>query len=269
MSFQRRFKNNLSFGFNDTMSLSDKQQAGVRLNHNADGSYRIRSDQAEADALIGNNHPVPHAMRANFVWQLPRLRGGNPAVKAVGRVVNDWQLSGIWSGARTSSYAVGFGYQSGGSSTNLTGSPDYGARIRIVRDTGRGCSREPLRQFNTEAFQGPSPGSLGLDSGTGYLKGCFINVLDLAIARNIRFDRSRTLQLRVDMFNAPNWSTITARNTTVNLTNPTDPVTATNLPFDANGNVIDARARPRGAGFGVATGYQAARTLQAQVRFSF
>jgi len=43
----------------------------------------------------------------------------------------------------------------------------------------------------------------------------------------------------------------------------------TNLPFDASGNVIDSRSRPRGAGFGVATGYQDPRTMQLQVRFSF
>jgi hypothetical protein len=42
-----------------------------------------------------------------------------------------------------------------------------------------------------------------------------------------------------------------------------------NLPVDANGNLIDARSRPRGAGFGVATGYQTPRSVQAQVRFSF
>ena len=269
LSIQRRFKNGVSFGFNDTMSLSDKQQAGVRLQHSADGSYAIRSDQAQADALLGDNHPVPHVMRATFVWQLPRIRAGIPAVQAIGRVVNDWQLSGIWSGARAASYAVGFSYQSGGSNVNLTGSPDYGARIRFAGDPGRGCSRDPYRQFNTAAFQGPLWGSLGLESGTGYMRGCFINILDLAVARNIRIGPSRTLQLRVDLFNAPNASAITGRNATLNLVNPTDPVTATNLPFDAAGNLIDARARPRGAGFGLATAYQAARTLQAQVRFSF
>ena len=59
------------------------------------------------------------------------------------------------------------------------------------------------------------------------------------------------------------------RNTTMNLASPSDPVTITNLPFDANGNLIDARSRPRGAGFGVATGYQNPRTVQAQIRFSF
>ena len=48
-----------------------------------------------------------------------------------------------------------------------------------------------------------------------------------------------------------------------------NPVDIQNLPFDANGNLIDSRSRPRGAGFGVATGYQAPRTLQFQLRFAF
>jgi hypothetical protein len=46
-------------------------------------------------------------------------------------------------------------------------------------------------------------------------------------------------------------------------------VTITNLPYDAGGNLIDARSRPRGAGFGVATGYQNPRSVQGQIRFSF
>ena len=46
-------------------------------------------------------------------------------------------------------------------------------------------------------------------------------------------------------------------------------MTITNLPFNADGSVIDSRSRPRGAGFGVATGYQNPRTVQVQIRFSF
>ena len=71
------------------------------------------------------------------------------------------------------------------------------------------------------------------------------------------------------MFNAPNAAGITNRNTTMNLASPSAPGTVTNLPFDSNGNLIEARSRPRGAGFGVATGYQEPRSVQAQVRFSF
>jgi hypothetical protein len=71
------------------------------------------------------------------------------------------------------------------------------------------------------------------------------------------------------MFNAFNQAGITNRNTTINLTNPNDPITTRNLPFDENGNVVDSRSRPRGAGFGVATGYQTPRVMQAQIRFQF
>ncbi len=38
LSFQRRFRNGFSFGFNDTISLYDHQSTGARLQHNPDGS---------------------------------------------------------------------------------------------------------------------------------------------------------------------------------------------------------------------------------------
>src|SRR5262249_46553158 len=115
-----------------------------------------------------------------------------------------------------------------------------------------------------------------------YLRGCFSSTLDLAIARNIRLPHGRTVQLRADMFNAPNAALITGRNTTMNLSSPTDPVTITNLPFDpitgllndgknltSTGALSPNRSLPKNAGFGVANGYQGPRTVQFQARFSF
>jgi len=275
-SLNRRFRNGLSFGFNDTISLYDHQQSGARLQHNPDGSFTYRPDQAEADRLLGNNNPPLNLMRGNFVWDMPDIKSGGAAWRALGLIVNDWQMSGIWAGARRSSetsnsaaYTVGFSYQNGGSTTNLTGTPDYSPRIKVIGDPGSGCSNNPLKQFNTAAFQGPAVGSVGLESDNSYLKGCFISKMDVAIARNIRLGGARNVQLRLDMFNAFNQSAITARNTTMNLSNPNDPVTITNLPFKADGTIDDTRSRPRGAGFGVATGYQNPRTVQAQIRFSF
>jgi len=269
VSFQRRFRNGVSFGFNDTMGISENANSAPRLQHNPDGSFFIRADQAKADELLGAPDPQAHVMKANFVWDLPDIRSTGGVWRSVGVVVNDWQLSGIWTGATGTPYTVTFSYQSGGSSTNLTGSPDYGARINIVGDPGSGCSSDPYRQFNTSAFQGPLVNSVGLESGNDYVRSCFTSVFDLSIARNVRLGSARNLQLRVDMFNAPNSAIITGRNAQVTLTSPNDPVTAQNLPFDANGNLIDARSRPRGAGFGVATNYQLPRSVQAQVRFSF
>jgi hypothetical protein len=269
VSLNRRFQNGLLFGFTDTIGLSDKSRAALRQEHNADGTVSIRADQAEADRLLGNNHPIAHFMRGHFVWDLPDLAGGEGARGVLAHVVNDWSLSGIWSGQTGSAYAIGYSYQNGGSNLNLTGSPDYSPRVRVVGDPGSGCSSNRLRQFNTAAFQGPLVNSVGLESSTGYMRGCFQSSTDLALARTIQLGSGRSVQLRLDMFNAFNQAGITNRNTTINLTNPNDPITATNLPFDANGNVIDSRSRPRGAGFGVATGYQTPRVMQAQIRFQF
>jgi len=203
------------------------------------------------------------------VWDMPDVRGGTGLMKAVGVIANDWQLAGIWTAATGSAYAIGYSYNNGGGNVNLTGSPDYGGRIRIVSDTGSGCSDNVYSQFNVAAFQGPLPGSVGLESGNNYLKGCFQSALDLSLQRSINLGGGRVIQVRADVFNAFNEARITGRNTTVNFVNPSDPVTATNLPYDANGNLIASRSLPRGAGFGVANAYQAPRQVQLQIRFRF
>jgi hypothetical protein len=268
LSLQRRFRDGISFGFNDTIALSQTTNSAYRLQHGADGQISIRTDQAEADDLLQTD-PVRHTLKGNFIWDLPDLRSTQSALRAIAMVVNDWQVSGIWTAATGSPYTVGFSYQNGGGSVNLTGSPDYAARVRIVGDPGSGCSSDPYRQFNAAAFAGPLTGSVGLESGANYLKSCFSNSIDLAIARNLRLPKGRNIQLRIDMFNALNEARINGRNATINLNSPSDPVTQTNLPFDAAGNVIDARSRPRNSGTGVATGYQAPRSIQLQVRFAF
>jgi hypothetical protein len=267
-SLNRQFKNGVSFGFNETWSLYDHQLSTPRFDHTAAGAIVLRADQAQADALLGTAISTTHLMRANFVWALPQLHSTNSTLKAVGLVINDWQLAGIWTGRTGSPYTVGFSYQNGGTSVNLTGSPDYAARVYVVGDPGSGCSSNVYQQFNTAAFKGPSSSSLGLESGAGYLQGCFSSVLDMSISRNIRLGHARAVQLRADLFNAPNSAQITGRATTMNLNSPTDPTTITNLPYDANG-LIPARSLPRGAGFGVANAYQAARAVQLQIRFTF
>jgi hypothetical protein len=276
LSLNRRFRDGVSFGINDTWVLLDHAIAPGRVQHNADGSFTFRDDQQQANEMLTYVIPNKHIIKGNFVWDLPDLHAGGHALKAVSLVINDWQLSGVWT-ASTGGVATGTGgaynvtqsYSSGGSSVNLTGSPDYGARVRIVGDPGSGCSSDMYRQFNASAFQGSLPGSVGLDSPAGYLRGCFQSAFDLAIARNIRMGGARNLQLRVEMFNAPNQAIVTARNTTMNLASPSDPVTITNLPYDASGNILPTRVKPSNSGFGQATAWQAPRSVQAQIRFSF
>src|SRR6185503_6001527 len=155
LAVTRRLRDGISFGFNDTIQLSDKQFVAPRLQHNANGTITIRADQAQAQELLGDNSPSTHVMRGYFTWDLPDLKRPNGVGRLIGQVVNDWSLSGIWSGQTGSPYTPTFTYASGGGNVNLTGSPDYAARIIITGDTGSGCSSDPLRQFNIAAFKGP------------------------------------------------------------------------------------------------------------------
>ena len=281
VSFQRRFRNGVSFGFNDTIGISSEGSVGARLQHNSDGTVTYRADQADADKLFQTD-PVRHTMKGTFVWDLPDLRSDSGLQKVIGLVINDWQLSGVWTASTGSPYAVSFAYQNGGGNQALTGSPDYGARVRITGDPGAGCSSDPYRQFNSAAFIGPLLNSVGLESGSGYLKGCFAQALDLSIARNIRLPKGRNIQLRADVFNASNRAGITGRETTLRLSSPNDPITNTQPVFDpvtgllnngvnltSTGAVSPDRSKPKNAGFGVASAYQTPRSVQLQVRFSF
>jgi hypothetical protein len=281
LSFNRRFRDGLSFGFNDTIGLSSVGSVAARLQHNPDGTVTARADQAEANELF-QTPPIRHTMKGNFVWDLPDLKASAAGWRALAVVVNDWQLSGIWTASTGAPYSVGFNYQNGGGSVNLTGSPDYGARVRILGDTGAGCSSDPYRQFNTAAFAGPLVGSVGLESGNSYLTGCFAQVTDLSIARNIQLPGNKTIQLRADLFNAFNRAGITGRNTTLQLQTPADATTNVQPAFDpvtgllndgvnltSTGTVSANRSQPKNAGFGVANAYQAPRSVQLQIRFTF
>jgi hypothetical protein len=107
------------------------------------------------------------------------------------------------------------------------------------------------------------------------MKGCPDHTTDMAVARNIRFGKSRNLQLRADAFNVFNTAIITGRNTTVNYQSPTNQ-TVTNSETLADGSIDPTRLTPRTAGFGAANlwstnsnngNYQ--RVIQITVRVSF
>jgi hypothetical protein len=205
-------------------------------------------------------------------------------MKAVGLVLNDWQLSGIYTGSSGNRYDIGFSYNTGGGAVNLTGSPDYGnsganvgsgARIIYTSKTDDGCSSNQYKQFDTSIVAGPTYGSVGMESGRNVLIGCPTHRTDLAIARNIRLGGNRQLQLRVDAFNAFDQAFITGRQNQVQFNSPTDQ-TIRNSQFLPDGSLDPNRLQPRNAGFGAAnawttnlinTNYQ--RVIQFTIRMQF
>jgi hypothetical protein len=270
-SLNRRFRNGLQFGLNYTLGLSYEGNVitPLRLQHAPDGSFSFRADQAEQDELLKDMGLRAHTIKGSFVWDMPDMdRSGGALSKTLASIANDWQLSGIFTGGSAARYDISYSYQSAGENINITGSPSYAGRTRIVGDTGSGCSSNQYSQFNGNAFAGPQYGSVGLESGRNYLVGCPDKTVDLAIARNFRLGSTRAAQIRFDIFNAFNTVVFNARQTQLQLTNPTDQVIR-NAQLNADGSVNQARLRPRDAGFGAVTGAQGMRSVQLQLRFQF
>ena len=276
MSLNRRTRNGLAFGTNYTLGLSLKGNTGLqeRLQHAADGTISVRADQADYETLNENLALQRHVIKSYVVWDLPSVPSG---FGAVGRaLLNDWQISSVltagsaYNAANQTNgrYDLTYSYQANGASVNLTGSPDYGARIKYVGDPGVGCSDNQYAQFNTKAVTGPTYNSLGLESGRFLLGGCTDKTVDIAVARNIKLGGNRNLQFRLDVFNLFNIVVINDRNRNVNFQSPTD-LTILNSQTLADGSNDPARLTPRTAGFGAATGAQPMRNMQLQIRFGF
>ena len=261
----------------------------TRLQHAADGSVSTRADQADYEKLLEDLNLQRHLIKGNWVWDLPDLDlRGNPAKRVVGYLVNDWQLSGLFTGGSGNRYDLNnFNYQGGIGNQNLTGSPDYGARIVLTGDPGKGCSSNQYSQFNTSAVTSPTYNSVGLESGRNYMVGCPNYTTDLAIARNIRLGGGRQIQLRLDAYNAFKVAIITNRQNQIQYNSPTD-LTIRNPQYVVNqgdttlapgavGTVLSAtRLQPRNAGYGAATGWSGSginnnylRFIQATIRVSF
>jgi hypothetical protein len=288
-TLNRRYRNSFAFGVNYTRGLSFKGNTGLqlRLQHNADGSYSVRSDQSQYEALNQNLDLRPNIIKANGLYDLPKVPSSDSgSMKALGYVLNDWQISGVLTAGSGTAYDLNYNYSTLGGTPGqgtvnqvLTGSPDYAARIVYAGDPGSGCSSNQYAQFTTAAASGPQPNSVGLESGRNILRGCMDKTVDMALAKNIRLGGQRNLQFRMDVFNLFNTYVINARQGTVTYSSPSN-LTVVNNQFNADGTLNQSRLTPRSAGFGAATGAQNRggeaglggnynRVMMLQLRFQF
>ena len=200
-------------------------------------------------------------------------------MKMLGYVLNDWQVSGVLTAGSNAAYDLGYTYNSLGTNTNITGSPDYAGRVAINGSAGSGCSSNQFAQFNAAVVQGPTYGSLGLESGRNLFRNCADHTVDMALSKTIRLPGQKNLMFRADFFNLFNAYIINGRQTTATFNNPTS-MTLVNSEFLPDGSVDPNRTLPKNAGFGAANsaqsnGAQAGlgnnynRTIMLQVRFQF
>ena len=271
MSYNRRYRNGWQAGVNWTLGLrfEGNTLSPQHFVHNTDGTIGLASYQDTNDELLSNVGLRRHLIKGNFVWDLPNVESSTGAMKVISALANDWQLSGIFTAGSGAPYDATYTYQTAGANVNLTGSPNYTARIRVTGDSGSGCSSNQYAQFNVAAFAGPTYNSTGSESGANLLSGCWDHTTDLSVMRNIRVGGSRQLQFRIDAFNVFNSVVLNARQNQLQLNNPSDPTTSRNPQYNADGTLVSTRLTPANAGFGAATAAQPLRAVQMQLRFMF
>ncbi len=200
----------------------------------------------------------PHNFVLNFIYQTPKVADG-----ALGVLANNWQISGVYRWTSGRPYGVSYSIPGIGAA-NLTGNDgNPGARVRLTCDPGKGSSNDPYKQIaNTSCFAPPQPGSDGAESARFFVWAPAINNLDMSISKSFPAGKRVRLEVRLDAFNALNHTQFTGVNSSVSFASLTNP-TITNLPYDANGNLI------RNNGFGTINGVAPPRTLQLVTRLTF
>ena len=268
-SYKRQYRRGLSGGLNYTLGLRNTGNMIQQpiLQHSSTGAVSFSPVYDQNSSAINNVGFRRHTLKGFLVWELPKTKSLG---KAGDYLVNGWQLSAVYTGGSGAPYDVTYTYASNGANVNLTGSPNYVARINVGKDAGSGCSGNPYALFNAGAFSGPAYNSTGNESGSSLFHYCFNNTTDLALQRSFKvFSEQRQISIRLDAFNVFNTTVISSANTTMQLASPAAASTITNNQFTTAGALNTARLTPQNAGFGAATAAMPMRTLQATLRFTF
>ena len=268
-SYKRQYGHGITAGFNYALGLRNtgNMLSPPILTHSSSGAVSFSPVYTQNNSVIDNVGFRRSTLKGYLVYELPKVTN---LPKAAAYVVNGWQLSTVYTGGTGAPYDVTYTYATNGANVNLTGSPQYFARIKVGSNPGSGCGASQYSQINASAFRGPTYNSVGNESGSGLFNYCFNNTFDMALQRSFRlFSEQRQFSIRLDAFNVFNKVVINAVNTTMQLASPAAPSVITNNQFNADGSLNMARVTPLNAGFGGATGAQPMRTLQVTLRFTF
>ncbi len=146
----------------------------------------------------------PHRWVLSYIWELPFGRG-KPGLKdggAVAAILGNWQLAGITTFQTGRPFTAYYGASANfsGTSNGVNG----GNGLDRPNQTGDPNLRDPdpALWFDPAAFT-PPDNSFG-DVGRNTLRGAGTQNFDIALYKNVKFTESKTLQFRVELFNAFN-----------------------------------------------------------------
>lgn len=256
VKLDRRFARGLFLGVAYTWSKCMEVGDNEGSSHRIDGFNRL-----------ANYGPCGFDIRQNlifnYVYALPGASSlGSLNNRATRAAFNGWQLSGTTQFRTSTPFTPNFSVPGVSNSTNLTGSPDFSARMKLIGDPYQGTTDSPYNRLNAAAFAPASVGSIGLESSRNFLNNPGVNDWDMSLQRNVRLTERAHLEFRLDAFNVFNHTQFSGINSGINFSSLTNPV-PTNLPFDSNGNLVNKN------GFGTVNSVRSARVLQTVVRLVF
>jgi hypothetical protein len=232
LSINRRFANNLQFGFSYTFSKF--------MNYTGIPIYRpLRAWSYGFDGSDQTHNAV-----FNFAYNLPkasRLANDNKLVKWM---FDSWMLSGISQWVSGTPVGIGFSTVQG---TDLTGGGD-GQRVNVVGNPNANASTF-LAWFNPAAFGVPGKGDPG-NAAKNSVRNPGVNNTDLSLTKRFPIKgESRYFQLRWETYNTFNHTQYAGINATAR--------------YDlTTGQQVNAL-------FGQVTSTRSPRVMQGSLRFTF
>jgi hypothetical protein len=186
--------------------------------------------------MYGPVNDYPHVATISYVYDLPfgpgkRFLGTTRGV--AGQLVGGWQVNGI------TSFFSGGAMDFSTDVTDLLGNRGGNVPIRLANGNLPPGQRTPRRWFDTSAFVDPPVGVLG-NTSPGAVWGPGTQNWDISLFKNTRITEQKTIQFRLEMFNA------------FNHVNYSDPNTDSSSPT-----------------FGLISGAKPARIIQLGMKFLF
>ena len=179
----------------------------------------------------------PHNFVLNFIYQTPKVADG-----VLGVLANDWQISGIYRYSSGRPYAVSFSIPGiGNANLSAPTTPTRASWSPATRATARAAIR--TSSSTPRASRRRSRAATATSRRGSSCTGPPTNNLDMSLSKVFPVGKRVKIEVRLDAFNALNHTQFTGVNATANFASLTDP-TITNLPYDANGNLV------RNNGFG-------------------
>ncbi len=215
---------------------------------------------------VADYGPMPydhtHTLVFNYVYNLPKfVKGDSTGEKFAKQIVNGWQVSGITTMQTGSPTNISFAVTGWGNlNERYTGSPNIGPRVVYTGPTA--YPKDQYAWFSSNQFALPAlKSSQGFDSAIRPLRLPGDHNWDVSVYKNFQFTKveSRYIQLRLEMFNAPNHPRFSSVNTSAT--------------FDTSGKLINLPTALGGNGgrfgFGSLTDTRDPRIIQLAAKIYF